>query len=469
MAKKDFNLAELARNLAADGVSKMNTIAVEDVRLIPAEKISANAGNFYEKSDIDELASSIELTGLIHPIVVKEDGQGGYIIIDGERRFTAMKQLAAETVPAIVRRPVNDVLEELMLIEANRTQRKMSAADIAVQAERYTELLAKLKESGVEIPGRLRDRVAEAMQISSAKLARLHAIMENLKEPYLGEFKSGAINESVAYELSKLAHGRQAMVGGKSAANLKVCDIKNRDEYAEMCLAGRDCPFGGVCDHGNQLYRKGLSEPSWRRCVGSGYSSMTGCCKTCGERFNCKSVCAKATPGVLAEQIARAEETDRKAAAAEEERIARQRYLAKDWGRLRRLRERLGIAIDAAPLKTISKFYAQLESRENVPEWLGDRDVADHFDVPDLMQLARLFECSMDDILGLEAPIVPCMLWYPGSEPVPETITGKVATWGVNGLSAIKAGEFADYHEAWPEQYQWWAEVKGPTEVDDEQ
>lgn len=194
---------------------------------------------------------------------------------------------------------------------------------------------------------------------------------------------------------------------------------------------------------------------------------MTGCCKTCGERFNCKSVCAKATPGVLAEQISRAEESDRKAAAAEEERIARQRYLAKDWGRLRRLRERLGIAIDAAPLKTISKFYAQLESRENVPEWLDDCDVADHFDVPDLMQLARLFECSMDDILGLEAPIVPCMLWYPGSEPVPETITGKVATWGVNGLSAIKAGEFAAYHEAWPEQYQWWAEVKGPEEEAD--
>lgn len=463
MGRKDFDLGALARQLAGDGVSNLNTV-VEDVRSIPVEKISANSGNFYEKSDIDELAASIELTGLIHPIVVKEDGQGGYTIIDGERRFTAMKQLQAETVPAIVRRPVNEVVEELMLIEANRTQRKMSPADIAMQAERYTELLAKLKESGVEIPGRLRDRVAEAMQISSAKLARLHAIMENLTEPYLGEFKAGTLNESVAYELSKLAPGRQAMVGGKSAAKLTAYDVKSRDEYAEVCLSGRDCPFGGVCDHGNQLYRKGLSEPSWRRCVGSGYSSMTGCCKTCGERFNCKSVCAKATLGVLAEQLTRAVEKDRGDAAAAEERIARQRYLAKDWGRLRRLRERAGIDIDAAPLATISKFYARLESRVDVPEWLDDRDVADHFDVPDLMQLARLFECSMEDLLGLETPTLPAMWWYPASEPVPEHIAGKVATWGVNGLGAVKAGEFAAYHGNFPELYQWWAEVAGPKE-----
>lgn len=465
MAKKDFNLAELARSLATDGVSKLNT-TVEDIRSVPLDKISVNTANFYEKSDIDELAASIELTGLIHPIVVKEDGQGGYIIIDGERRFTAIKQLEVESVPAIVRRPVNDVLEELMLIEANRTQRKMSAADIAVQAERYTELLAKLKESGVEIPGRLRDRVAEAMQISSAKLARLHAIMENLKEPYLGEFKAGTINESVAYDLSKLAPGRQKMVGGRSAAKLTAHDIKSRDEYAEMCLAGRDCPFGGVCDHGNGLYRKGLQEPAWRRCVGSGYSSMTGCCKTCGDRFKCKSVCAKATPGVLAEQLARAEEKDRRAVEAEEERLARQAYLAEDWGRLRRLRERAGIDIDAAPLKTISKFYTRLESRVDVPEWLDDLDVADHFTLPDLMQLARLFKCSMDELLGLElSGCAGGLDWKVGNVELPEGYNGPtVATWGNYGLKAVKVLDYPRYLESWPETYRWWAYVAGPKE-----
>lgn len=462
MAKKDFNLAELARNLAADGVSKMNTIAVEDVRLIPAEKISANAGNFYEKSDIDELASSIELTGLIHPIVVKEDGQGGYIIIDGERRFTAMKQLETEMIPAIIRRPVNDVLEELMLIEANRTQRKMSAADIAVQAERYTELLAKLKESGVEIPGRLRDRVAEAMQISSAKLARLHAIMKNLQEPYLGEFKAGTLNESVAYDLSKLSPGRQKMVGGKSAAHLTAYDVTDRNNYAEECLSGRDCPYGGVCSHGNTMYRRGVKVSSWDRCFCSYSSARNGCCKTCPGRFECKDVCASAAADVAADIKTKQEDAEKSRKFEAEAAVRKAEELREDWGRLRRLREAAGIPIDAAPLKTIEPDYKALESR-TIKGWRDRQSVSQALHNRQLMNLARLFECTVDDILGLETPGgAPGFLWHPASDPVPETITGKVATWGVKGLGAVNAGEFTAYHEAWPEAYQWWADVKGP-------
>lgn len=462
MGRKDFDLGALARQLAGDGVSNLNTV-VEDVRSIPVEKISANSGNFYEKSDIDELAASIQLTGLIHPIVVKEDGQGGYTIIDGERRFTAMKQLQAETVPAIVRRPVNDVLEELMLIEANRTQRKMSAADIAMQAERYTELLAKLKESGVEIPGRLRDRVAEAMQISSAKLARLHAIMENLTEPYLSEFKAGTINESVAYELSKLAPGRQAMVGGKSAAKLTAYDVTDRDNYAEECLSGRDCPYGGVCSHGNTMYRRGVKVSSWDRCFCPYSSARKGCCKTCPGRFECKDVCASAAADVAAEARKRQEEAEKSRKFEAEAAVRKAEELREDWGRLRRLREAAGIPIDAAPLATIEPDYKALESR-TIKGWRDGQSVSQALHNGQLMKLALIFGCTVDELLGLELPTGATMRWHPGDEPVPEHVAGKVATWGVNGLGAVKAGEFTAYHENFPDRYQWWAEVKGPEE-----
>lgn len=211
MAKRGFDLAALARQNLGDAAAARSEL--DAMRYIPAPLISANAANFYEMSDLEELAASIELTGLLHPIIVRPDGDGAYRLIDGERRFRAMTEVLGRTeVPAIVRVPVNDVIEELMLIEANRTQRKMTAADLSKQAERYTELLAQLRDAGVEIPGRLRDRVAEAMQVSSTKLARLHAIRQNLEPGLLSMFDDGDLSESVAYELSRYDHQKQLRI-----------------------------------------------------------------------------------------------------------------------------------------------------------------------------------------------------------------------------------------------------------------
>lgn len=210
MAKRGFDLAALARKSIGDAtvsVSKMDT------QSLPASRIYVNDANFYEMSDLDELAASIELTGLLHPVLVRPSDNGMYKIIDGERRFRAMTEILNWTeIPVIIRVPVNDVLEELMLIEANRTQRKMSASELSKQAERYTELLAGLKDAGIEIPGRLRDRVAEALNVSASKLGRLHAIRQNLEPGLLAMFDDGDLSESVAYELSRYDHQKQLRI-----------------------------------------------------------------------------------------------------------------------------------------------------------------------------------------------------------------------------------------------------------------
>ena len=184
------------------------------VTLIPADQIRPNPKNFYEMSDLDELATSIEAHGLIDPIKVRPDEDGlGYVLLDGERRFRAMTEILGwDMVQCLIYTPVDEIAEELMLIEANRTQRKMSAADLSKQAERYMELLSQLKDSGVQIPGRLRDRVAEALQVSSSKLARLQAIRGNCIPEILEDFDAGKLNESVAYELSKQPQEKQTAV-----------------------------------------------------------------------------------------------------------------------------------------------------------------------------------------------------------------------------------------------------------------
>ena len=220
MAKKPFSVCDYIK---PEDVSKLDTEATA-ISFIPRERLLQNEKNFYDTSSIDELADSIALNGLIEPIIVRpvRDGSGDYRIISGHRRFLAICELAKDEperwarVPAIIREPASDVLEELLLIEANRATRVMSSADTMRQAERYRELLAELKNQGVEIPGRLRDAVAEAMQISASRLARLDVIRKNLSPEWMEAFETGSLSESAAYELARLPQEQQASVRSKA-------------------------------------------------------------------------------------------------------------------------------------------------------------------------------------------------------------------------------------------------------------
>ena len=220
MAKKPFSVSDYIK---PEDVSKLDTEATA-ITFIPRERLLQNEKNFYDTSSIDELADSIALNGLIEPIIVRpvRDGSGDYRIISGHRRFLAISELAKDEperwarVPAIIREPASDVLEELLLIEANRATRVMSSADTMRQAERYRELLAELKNQGVEIPGRLRDAVAEAMQISASRLARLDVIRKNLSPEWMEAFETGSLSESAAYELARLPQEQQAKVRSKA-------------------------------------------------------------------------------------------------------------------------------------------------------------------------------------------------------------------------------------------------------------
>lgn len=223
MAKKPFSVSDYIK---PEDVSKLDTEATA-ISFIPRERLLLNEKNFYDTSNTDELADSIALNGLIEPIIVRpvRDGSGDYRIISGHRRFLAICELAKDEperwarVPAIIREPASDVLEELLLIEANRATRVMSSADTMRQAERYRELLAELKKQGVEIPGRLRDAVAEAMQISTSRLARLDVIRKNLSPEWMEAFETGSLSESAAYELARLPQEQQASVRSKAKGN----------------------------------------------------------------------------------------------------------------------------------------------------------------------------------------------------------------------------------------------------------
>ena len=136
------------------------------------------------------------------------------MIFSGHRRFKALRRLYEKSgfekwteVPCIVFPDPHDANREtVMLIHANSTGRILSNWEKAQQARRLKEALVAMREGGAELPGRIRDLVAEEMQMSASKLARLEAIGNNLKFPgFADAWRDGKLGESVAYEISKRA------------------------------------------------------------------------------------------------------------------------------------------------------------------------------------------------------------------------------------------------------------------------
>ena len=205
MAKK-FNLAEFIQPEAVSDSDPMS------IREIPLPKIIANGRNLYGVRDVEDLADSIKLNGLLEPLIVYPYGSsaGLYRVISGHRRLAALQLNKAEAAPCrVVDPPKSTAWEDLQIIGAN-AQRVKTGAEIAAEAERMTAALVALKKEGAEIPGRLRDVVADAMGTSSTALARKKVIQKQLVVPgFKQAWEAGKMGETVAYELARLPEKNQ--------------------------------------------------------------------------------------------------------------------------------------------------------------------------------------------------------------------------------------------------------------------
>lgn len=94
---------------------KVRQIAISSINV--AERIRKENGS------LDELAQDIQKHGLLNPITVMEQSDGGYVLIAGLRRMKAMEQLNATEIRATVMSPM-EADEMLMLEIAENEQRK---------------------------------------------------------------------------------------------------------------------------------------------------------------------------------------------------------------------------------------------------------------------------------------------------------------------------------------------------------
>ena len=217
--------------------------AQEQIVYLQLDDLVPDPNNFYTLEGIEDLADNIATIGLQQPIRVRPGAGGRYIVVSGHRRRAACMKIRDGNddsshmfdagVPCIIDDDAcSDSMRQLRLIYANSSTRVMTPAEIAKQAEQVEMLLYKLKEEeDVKFPGRMRDHVAKACNVSKTKLARLHAIRNNLVPELMPEFDAGRLNESVAYRISQEKPGVQKQLAERTGPSIRDYDI-NRVETA---------------------------------------------------------------------------------------------------------------------------------------------------------------------------------------------------------------------------------------------
>lgn len=107
----------------------------------------------FDEDDLAELAESIRTVGVLQPVVVRprSDGETGYELIMGERRWRASRVAGRETVPAIVRHTEQvDMLRDALLENLHRSQ-----LNPLEEAAAYTQMLEDFGCTQEELASRI--------------------------------------------------------------------------------------------------------------------------------------------------------------------------------------------------------------------------------------------------------------------------------------------------------------------------
>lgn len=228
-----FSMADLLNSQSKPEAPK--TGRKDEIVKIPIDKIKQSPKNKYGIRDIEDLAATIEMVGLLHNLVVKEGAElGTYELVSGGRRLEALKLLVqrgkTEYAEAACKIEGTDdpAISELQLLFANSTARELTDYEKTYQAKRIKELLLQLKQQGYKFKGRMREIVADVLKVSPAQMGRMESISKNLSPDFKEEFKDGKINASAAYELSRLPEQQQVqeLQQFKASGSVEVKDVQ---------------------------------------------------------------------------------------------------------------------------------------------------------------------------------------------------------------------------------------------------
>ena len=168
-------------------------------RLLPLHKVEPNPGQprqDFDDVELQALADSIALHGVVQPLTVREVSNGYYQIIAGERRWRAARLAGLSEIPAVIIEADDKKTMELALIE-NLQRQDLNPVEEALGYRTLMEEYGLTQEDTASRVGKSRPAVANALRLLS------------LSQPVLEMLRSGTLTPGHARALLMLKTQKQ--------------------------------------------------------------------------------------------------------------------------------------------------------------------------------------------------------------------------------------------------------------------
>ena len=181
-------------------------------QLLPIHKVEPNPNQprrDFDPEELQSLADSIAVHGLIQPLTVRMTPSGYYQIIAGERRWRAARMAGLSDVPAIVVEADDRKVTELALIE-NLQRQDLNPVEEALGYQTLIQDYGLTQEDAARLVGKSRPAVANALRLLA------------LPPEALEMLRSGALTAGHARAVLSLKTEKKQMEAAKKIAALSL-------------------------------------------------------------------------------------------------------------------------------------------------------------------------------------------------------------------------------------------------------
>ena len=168
----------------------------------------------FREEALEELARSIQSSGIIQPLVLRPIGSR-YQLIAGERRWRAAQLAGLKSVPAIVRQVPDELALEMTLVE-NIQREDLNAIEQARAFERLMSEFHATQEVVAERTGKDRTTVANAI-----RLLKLEPTIQDWIEEGKLTAGHGRALLAVADPKLRMRYGQRAARGGLTVRQIE--------------------------------------------------------------------------------------------------------------------------------------------------------------------------------------------------------------------------------------------------------
>lgn len=197
----------------------------------------------FNEEELQSLAESIRVHGVIQPLTVRETGDGYYQIIAGERRWRASRLAGLTEIPALVIEADDKTAKELALIE-NLQRQDLNSVEEALGYQSLMDDFGLTQEEAAERVGKSRSAVANALRLL------------NLCPPVRAMVEDGRLTNGHARALLPLSPALQETTAATILKN--DLSVRQTEQLVKKLTAGKKekpSPAGLTVDYAQEAAR----------------------------------------------------------------------------------------------------------------------------------------------------------------------------------------------------------------------